>query len=674
MFDTRTLVVPHSSPYIVSLCRWCVRHAHTGCAAQLKFLESVELLSVLALLKTSGSVIEIQCEGRSYTLTFEKGDESLATRAIEAARIELHANEAASLQETPSRRQSQGSALPVPTEAAHTLAASEKRRASRGGNGPGGKARKNSFTPLHSNELIEASAALRGGRQRHNSIRESVPHAASAIRDSLRQRRNSFEKVMSRLSEKAAASAGMGMPNMRGGSSLMTETLDSTILSALAQKAEAAGSKERVTLLGQQLTESDWSTILVKGAKRQAYKEGEAVLREGDTTRALYHLVQGTLRAELALPGASKAVVVGRLEEGDVFGERSLLLGGGASVTLVVASRDAIVVALAEATFAALLASHPKLVSKLYCFMAAYQMRRMIGMDEKDVPMVIVESESAQPADLTTISSNPAFLSIFHRYVCSLGASARNLVDLVDFYVEVTSLVTEIDGLQLLSRVREVFEMFVAPGGPRELECISQQLKAEIRRQIPSAQTPAAANRRAAGRRQSYLVADTGGPALRHVFDVAAKAALRWIEAGQLTEFMKSEHYKYVVALKAKERTPLHMHNFKAVRKLGSGGFGQVIEVVKRDCGKHYAMKVLPKPQTDFAERVKQARSQSQKAVKKLTKAEREAIEEAVEDAEAALAEIMLERNTLVLLHHPLIVNLCYSAHAGLEHATDRAP
>ena len=28
------------------------------------------------------------------------------------------------------------------------------------------------------------------------------------------------------------------------------------------------------------------------------------------------------------------------------------------------------------------------------------------------------------------------------------------------------------------------------------------------------------------------------------------------------------------------------------LRVLGEGGFGQVIEVVKRDCGVHYAMKV----------------------------------------------------------------------------------
>ena len=35
------------------------------------------------------------------------------------------------------------------------------------------------------------------------------------------------------------------------------------------------------------------------------------------------------------------------------------------------------------------------------------------------------------------------------------------------------------------------------------------------------------------------------------------------------------------------------MSQFKATRVLGEGGFGQVLEVVKRDCGKRYAMKVM---------------------------------------------------------------------------------
>ena len=88
-------------------------------------------------------------------------------------------------------------------------------------------------------------------------------------------------------------------------------------------------------------------------ATRRVWKKGETVLREGEPARALYQLTRGTLRAELKLQkvhstvggwgsmlGADedKAAVVGRLNVGDCFGERTMLLGGNASTTLVVVS------------------------------------------------------------------------------------------------------------------------------------------------------------------------------------------------------------------------------------------------------------------------------------------------------------------------------------------------
>ena len=61
------------------------------------------------------------------------------------------------------------------------------------------------------------------------------------------------------------------------------------------------------------------------------------------------------------------------------------------------------------------------------------------------------------------------------------------------------------------------------------------------------------------------------------------------------SQFISSTHYAYVLSLKAKELTFLSVGHFKVQRLLGEGGFGQVLEVVKRDCGKRYAMKVMAK-------------------------------------------------------------------------------
>ena len=86
--------------------------------------------------------------------------------------------------------------------------------------------------------------------------------------------------------------------------------------------------------------------------------------------------------------------------------------------------------------------------------------------------------------------------------------------------------------------------------------------------------------------------------ALRHVFDEAMGACLAEIEKRCLDDFISSTHYAYVLALKAKELTHLSIGHFKITRLIGEGAFGQVLEVVKRDCGKRYAMKVLSKNKT----------------------------------------------------------------------------
>jgi serine/threonine protein kinase len=87
-----------------------------------------------------------------------------------------------------------------------------------------------------------------------------------------------------------------------------------------------------------------------------------------------------------------------------------------------------------------------------------------------------------------------------------------------------------------------------------------------------------------------------------------------------------------VLALVLKQRVVPAMDWFKATRVLGEGGFGQVLEVVKRDCGKIYAMKVMKKTQL------------------------RETF-----DAANWKKVAVVEQQLAAKLHHPLIVNLAYS-------------
>merc|ERR550514_2118049 len=96
---------------------------------------------------------------------------------------------------------------------------------------------------------------------------------------------------------------------------------------------------------------------------------------------------------------------------------------------------------------------------------------------------------------------------------------------------------------------------------------------------------------------QTRAAADASLPAAaaRRIFDSAQLAAVAAMEAQCYEPFLRSDHFSYILELKAKEGIVPGLPDFKLQRVLGQGGFGQVLEVVKRDCGKHYAMKIMKK-------------------------------------------------------------------------------
>ena len=117
----------------------------------------------------------------------------------------------------------------------------------------------------------------------------------------------------------------------------------------------------------------------------------------------------------------------------------------------------------------------------------------------------------------------------------------------------------------------------------------------------------------------------------RRMFSEMAAQALAYLEAHHFEGFLGSEHYNYILELKAKEGLVPKLDQFQVIRVLGEGGFGQVIEVVKRDCGVRYAMKVMQK------EAMKQALGITWRK------------------------KIAMEANLLAALQHPFMVNLKYA-------------
>ncbi len=436
---------------------------------------------------------------------------------------------------------------------------------------------------------------------------------------------------------------------------------------------------------------------LMRGAARRTYTRGELVLRQGDDTHALYQLVSGSLRAELQEEHKLRARVVGGLEEGDLFGGRTLLLGGAAGASLLVSSAEATVLKLPAAFLRDLLASDPQLGGRLFCLLAASQATRLRaltrGFDDlsvgarveherrgsgtvtevmadgrtkvdydsgeshryKDSSMHklqvaqggsgglgghVLPAEHSAPTEIEELVANPAYLAILGRY---LHRSNPELAPLVDFLLEARALKVEpeLDALRAAAAALHA-KYFVRDSRPKPKAGPAKAPPKKAKKDAAAAHADTVddaagavavcvpvAERAAVGK----ALGDKRAAVLRAAFDDACARCVAKLGAVCLDGFLASAQYAYVLQLHMRARMVPSMAHFRAVRVLGQGGFGQVLEVVKRDCGKHYAMKVQKK-------------------------AELVASLEGLDDWQEV---VLLEKNLQAQLHHPLLVNLAYA-------------
>ena len=123
------------------------------------------------------------------------------------------------------------------------------------------------------------------------------------------------------------------------------EEVDQAVFEALGGRQTARRESSSGSPISMDLTEGDWQLFL-SGAKQMRYKKGEYVLREGAPTKALYQILQGSLRVELQLKDQPTAVVVGHRGAGEMFGETSLLKAGVATASIVTDSDEAVLVCI----------------------------------------------------------------------------------------------------------------------------------------------------------------------------------------------------------------------------------------------------------------------------------------------------------------------------------------
>ena len=375
------------------------------------------------------------------------------------------------------------------------------------------------------------------------------------------------------------------------------------------------------------LKEEDWTAFL-KCARQRTYHKGEYVLKEGQPTAALFQVVSGTVRVELQIKDKAKAVVVGYRSAGDMFGETSLLKSGVATASIA-ADSDAVIVCLEGAYLEELFQSSPGLPGRFFCFIAAYEAERLYQLTqsaaESKAPTVTATTSVRVP--LSDVMQNKAFSGVLKKWLMQ-EARASTSGGGGD---ATTSPAVALASFDLITEEREYGSLPSSASLLDAANAISQKHMSNPKSPGYLPYLPQAMREAVEASRKELAGGEMLNAKARKIFAETAASCVSYLETHWFDKFLGSDHYGYILDLKAKEGIVPKLDQFQVIRVLGEGGFGQVIEVVKRDCGVRYAMKVMQK------EMMKQALGATWRK------------------------KIAMEANLLSALQHPFMVNLKYA-------------
>jgi CRP-like cAMP-binding protein/serine/threonine protein kinase len=356
----------------------------------------------------------------------------------------------------------------------------------------------------------------------------------------------------------------------------MTRTTRASVTDASRAYAET------IKALMGRLSAEEWSMIM-EGADRLHFSKGQPIIKEGEATKAIHQIVHGTARVEMRIKGRPTALIVARKKTGDIFGERSLLLGGSANASVVMDSEEGTVLRLKQSHLQKLLdTSHPELPGKFYFFLSLDQAKRLTaitGDANGDGTEVVVTHNTTAPTSFEQLAANPACFVVFEHFVANMKAQGNKKASArIAFIAQHRSLLDADDDDAL--HAAKLLLQFCAKRGlltKKNREQIEAKLREEDGHQRPDAKL------------------------IRGLFDGTRKTAVKGLETDCLPAFLASHQYAYVLTNLIKQNATAEVAHFKAVRVLAEGRFGQVVEVSKRDCGVHYVMKCYERSKLERA-------------------------------------------------------------------------
>ena len=246
-------------------------------------------------------------------------------------------------------------------------------------------------------------------------------------------------------------------------------------------------------------------------------------------------------------------MVVAELHAGDIFGERSFLLSEPARASVVAESDSVSVLALSTGHLAKLF--HAKgsqqIPAKFFYFLALDQAARLQRTSEQadEAARTVVATSGSSDAltSLPELVGNPAYLSIFQKYI-GQTEHARAYASHLEFLIEILELHTCAEA-QTTSMARHIFGRYLkedkaAKGaGVARLKMVPQKVRKAAEAVLRTAKVLGSEHEE---KNESFQRAHSSE--LRTAFDEAAALVSSALEASCMADFVTSDHYRYILA------------------------------------------------------------------------------------------------------------------------------
>jgi len=360
-----------------------------------------------------------------------------------------------------------------------------------------------------------------------------------------------------------------------------------------------------------QLAAEDWLDFLQREAHCCVYGKGEVIVAQGSETDALFQIARGCVRLEKTTHLGDGTVVISRLGPPAVFGEFFFLMGTRtASLTSFVADMEGTELYIIKPeSLQPYQQSKPMMPVCLYKYLAA-SMARKYRVLSATAGFGLARTGVGAHVSMEEVIGNTVFLGIYARY---LKKEKPELGPWLMLWQEVQEFRVMPRGMSANKQAKHISATYVQPGGKAAVP-LGKDIVEAVRQNVSPAPNQDG----------------TTALARPNVFDAAAAEIFEAMRAHSFTKFVASSHFAGVQELKAREKEVPGVHHFYYLKKLGTGSFGEVYAVRKKDSHTMYAMKVMSK----------QAQAQMSRRW---------------------AMYLRIECDVMASLHHPFLVNLNYS-------------